>query len=130
MDYGVAWTQRALNPLSGTAPIDANSAQISQPINWNLFNRPGDNTAVYIMTPSKAPGIKVPKYVNKIASLKAMILSNVNLAQSAFIIVPYDRLNYKPDGTGGPAPESEQDKENLGNGPKALTTEAGRALFQ
>jgi hypothetical protein len=127
-DYGNLWSERALNALSGDGTIDANSAAISTPINWNLFNGPGDNVAVYIMTPRDDNNPQNPLYPNKIASLESMVQSKIN-NKARVVTYLYTKLTYATNGFGGPA-DPQPDPRLQPNTDKALNTEAGRALFQ
>ncbi|KAK3326737.1 hypothetical protein B0H66DRAFT_600847 [Apodospora peruviana] len=107
------WEERVLDSIRGatvTNPYNppeerfAYKAPFGRGVDWTLFNQPGDNTAVYFMTPlatgvtnEKSDKIKYPQ---KIALIEALVKSNVPGAKVN--IIPYNRLRYSV--RGGTAP--------------------------
>ena len=123
------WQNRVLNTITGGTTPDPYDGPKS--IDWNLFNRPGDNTAVYFMTPFK-PGVNANpvgsapnpitdmKYQNKIQSVIDLVTQNVPGVRAE--IRGYTRLNYWYNRDAGQY-----------EGPDAHlidTTERGICLFQ
>ncbi|KAL1968427.1 hypothetical protein VTN77DRAFT_1956 [Rasamsonia byssochlamydoides] len=82
--------EKVLNAITGQGTQDANT--LGPAIDWNLFNQPGDNTRVIIMTPYADTKEGPIKYENKINLIINLLQTNIPGAQVR--IRGYARLNY------------------------------------
>ncbi|KAM0454300.1 hypothetical protein ACHAPV_008379 [Trichoderma viride] len=85
------WQTKVLNSITGTGTQDPNAQ--ADALNWNLFNQPGDNTRVMIMSPNNEISTSL-KYKNKVGLIQSLLQDNipgVNIVQPK----AYTRLNYR-----------------------------------
>jgi len=87
---------QSIDGVTGTR--DANT--LGPTIDWNLFDQPGDNTIILIMTPltsDEKTKIWSRKYPQKTGLIQSMLMSHAGMGGSAIKYKDYQRLNYWKD---------------------------------
>lgn len=118
------WQNKVLNTIDGITGTRDPAAQ-GPTFDPLLFNQPGDNTMIHIMTPEEyvnnAWRLKYPQKTALIAQTIKNMLPNVKVA---FTYKPYQRLNYWSLPGTNPVVYVGPDSNNIN------TSERGQALFQ